>query len=120
MQAHVYAMTKNEADDTPIIVIGILNILGMPARVLIDLRATHSFISRRFTKIFGRVPTQASYSYSVSIPTGEVIESSYILKACPINLANRTLFAELVVLGLYDFDIILGMDWRCRYHSNID
>ena len=30
------------------------------------------------------------------------------------------MFADLVILDIHDFDVILGMDWLCKYHANID
>ena len=39
-------------------------------------------------------------------------------KACPYK--NRILLADLVILDIHDFDVILGMDRLCKYHANID
>ena len=30
------------------------------------------------------------------------------------------MLADLVILDIHDFDVILRMDWLCKYHANID
>ncbi|XP_050935188.1 uncharacterized protein LOC127143928 [Cucumis melo] len=44
-QGKVYAMTQQEAEDAPDVITGTILICDVPARVLIDSGATHSFVS---------------------------------------------------------------------------
>ena len=64
-------MTSHEAQATPYVVIGTLSILGEDARVLIDPRATHSFISREYVARVGTTPVPLSCSLEIATPTGE-------------------------------------------------
>ena len=48
------------------------------------------------------------------------MESRCSFKACPIKIEDRVLFADLVILDIHDFDVILRIDWLCKYHANID
>ena len=52
-RGRVYAMTSQEAQATPDVVIGTLSIFGDDACVIIDPRATHSFISREYVARVG-------------------------------------------------------------------
>ena len=33
-----------------------------------------------------------------------------VIRACPIEIEGRTLHADLIVINLEEFDVILGMD----------
>ena len=44
-QARVFVVTQQDADTAPDVVTGIISVFGCDAHILIDPRATHSFIS---------------------------------------------------------------------------
>ena len=64
-------MTSQEAQATPDVVTGTLSIFGDDARVLIDPRATHSFISREYVARVGMTLVPLGYSLEIATPTGE-------------------------------------------------
>lgn len=37
-----------------------------------------------------------------------------------IKIGGYELLANLIVLDMYDFDVILGMDWVAAYHASMD
>ena len=39
-----------------------------------------------------------------------------IIRACPILVDGKILYADLVVIKLDEFDVILGMDWLAKHH----
>ena len=53
-------------------------------------------------------------------PTGQIFESLFWFKNVPIFIGGRTLYVDLIVLDMANFDIILGMDWLCKYSATID
>ena len=55
----------------------------------------------------------------VSTPIGDTLMTNLVLKYCFVCIEGRELLADLVVLGLLDFDVILGMDWLASYHANV-
>ena len=63
-------MTRQEAQATPDVVIGILSIFGDDARVLIDPGATHSFILRGYVAQVGMTPVPLGCGLEIVIPTG--------------------------------------------------
>ena len=58
--------------------------------------------------------------FCTTLPSREVMYSEKILRACPIVVDDRVLFADLIVLDMNDYEIILGMDWLSKYYAKID
>ena len=56
---------------------------------------------------------------SVLLPIGDRLVVSQV-SLCKIEISQRRLQSELLVLSLTEFDIILGMDWLTRYSACID
>ena len=44
-------------------------------------------------------------------PIGELVVAKRAYRNCPIMLHNRVTDVELVELYMFDFDVIVGMDW---------
>ena len=81
------------------------------AYALIDSEASHSFIAASFIKKFGIVPEILSDVCSVSLPSGENIVLWFCFKAIPIKITGCNLAADLLVLEMIDYDVMLGIDW---------
>ncbi|XP_022865717.1 uncharacterized protein LOC111385546 [Olea europaea var. sylvestris] len=118
--ARVFTITRSDAEANPVVVTGKFSIFCIPALVLLDSGATHSFVSTEYLRRLGRTPDIHEVSYSVTIPSGDVQQTNLIVRACTILTENRELYANLIVLDMKDYDIILGMDWLSRYQATID
>ncbi|XP_038985736.1 uncharacterized protein LOC120111844 [Phoenix dactylifera] len=120
-QGRVYALTQHDADASNIVVTGTIEIPSTNAYILIDPGATHSFVSTDFV---GRNSTLISLPLEtelcVSIPNGDVILVNSVCKDCILNIEGREMKVDLLVLGMKDFDMILGMDWLAAYHATVD
>ena len=79
-RGRVYAMTSQEAQATPDVVIGTLSIFSNDARVLIDPGATQSFISCEYVARVGMTPVPLGCGLEIATPTGESLWSSHMLK----------------------------------------
>uniref|UniRef100_A0A2N9EJD6 Reverse transcriptase domain-containing protein n=1 Tax=Fagus sylvatica TaxID=28930 RepID=A0A2N9EJD6_FAGSY len=99
---------------------GILPLFSTPARVLFYPGSTHSFISCGFVRNIDRSPKPLEYELSVSTPLGDTLMSNLVLKSCMFCIEGRELSADLVLLGMHDFDVILGMNWLATYHASVD
>ena len=56
--------------------------------------------------------------FIVSSPVGESVVAIRVYKNCPKMLPNRVSYVYLIELDMFDFDIILGMDWlHARFAS---
>ncbi|XP_073121263.1 uncharacterized protein [Henckelia pumila] len=115
--AHVFAVTQEEADDANEVVAGTILINTNPAYVLFDCGATHSFISKRFTKKIWLISEKLTETLRVASPTNKIIETLKIHRKCKICVCEQIFDADLVELNMMEFDVILGMDWLSRNHA---
>ena len=73
--------------------------------MLFDLRVTHSFVSKIFATLLDR-----SCELLELTPIGKTMMTSQILRTCPMKLGDKLVFANLVLLDIIDYDVILGID----------
>ena len=56
----------------------------------------------------------------VSTPIGDTLMTNLVLiKYCILCIEGRELLADLVLLDMHDFDVILGMDRLASYHVGV-
>ena len=41
-------------------------------------------------------------------------------KGCVVTTSKRVLLMNLVLMGIQDFNVILGMDWLAPCHASVD
>ncbi|XP_073057241.1 uncharacterized protein [Primulina eburnea] len=58
--------------------------------------------------------------FKVSIPSGDQMLTSKIVKNLELRLFKDVVLADLIVLPMPEFDIILGMDWLSGNEASID
>ena len=98
-----------------------IKILSNDIYVLFDSGATHSFTSTNFIKRNSKLsPVSLETILFVSTSSGEVILVNSICKDCILNVEDREMKTDLLVLEMRDFDLIFGMDWLVAYHTTID
>ena len=119
-QARVYSMTQQEAQATLDVIVGMLPVFGFLARVLVDPEATHSFISPNFLPYASVRPTPIGGSFSISLPTGDVLFADVVLRDSLIQVGDAILEADLIPLEIVDLDVILGMDWLEKHRASVD
>ncbi|GAV79005.1 RVP_2 domain-containing protein [Cephalotus follicularis] len=95
-------------------------IYGFSARVLMDSGASHSFISARFASCLDVTPDCMTYMLYVSTPTGTSMYTDSVYRSCEMSIEGISLYADLIVLPIRDFDVILGMDWLSAHCACMD
>ena len=60
------------------------------------------------------------YDLSVATPMGDSLVCNSMLKSYVIQIEDKEIFADLILMDMYDYDIILGMDWLAAYHASVD
>ena len=99
---------------------GTFIVIALPSIVLFDAGATHSFINpttaTRLTCTFEELEAQLC----VTTPIGSMHQTDLVAQNCTINTRGRLFFADLALLGIYGYDVILGMDWLTKYQAMID
>jgi hypothetical protein len=99
---------------------GIFLVNLLPARILFDSGASHSFISRVFMLTLHLSPEVLDEPLTVATPLGDFLVLDLICRQCVVSLDDLQFRVDLIVLAMSEFDIILGMDWLSSYHVSID
>ena len=92
----------------------------MMDRILIDLGSAHSFVSPSFACHLGKEPELLDFLMMVDIPIGDSLVTDLVYRSCVVQIADRDLLVDLILLDIQDFDVILGMDWLSTYHASVD
>ena len=82
----------------------------LDARVLLDPGATHSFVSPVFASKSGGQASRMEIPLSVATSLSDSLDSDIFLSNYPVLIEGRELLADLVLLDVLDFDVILRMD----------
>ncbi|XP_077219674.1 uncharacterized protein LOC143853850 [Tasmannia lanceolata] len=85
-----------------------------------DSGATNSFVSYAFASLHCLPIIPLDYDLCVSTPVEKEILAKRISKMCHVRIGNRELLADLILLELSDFDVILGMDWLSTHYTLVD
>ena len=61
-----------------------------------------------------------SYHIPVSMPSGDIVYSDGMWSDAELRIEGRAFRADLVVFGLREFDVVLGMDCLSRHGARLD
>ena len=56
----------------------------------------------------------------VSTPLAEKVRTDRVHNGCPIVVCGKTMCVDLVEFPMYDFDVILRMDWLHSFYASMD
>src|SRR5512139_871728 len=118
-KARVNHVAAAEAQDAPDVILGTFLVNSVPATVLFDSGATHSFLSLSFAENHGMEVEDLRRPLMVSTPSNQALS----LQRSPsvrIEIKGVPFLANLILLESKDLDVILGMDWLARYKGVID
>ncbi|GJR81546.1 putative reverse transcriptase domain-containing protein [Tanacetum coccineum] len=82
--------------------------------------ATHSIILPLLAKKLNMTPTPLIERIIISTPMKNhmLIDHEYV--NCPLRFDDRIRPANLLPIHMFDFDVILGMDWLASHRATID
>ena len=119
-QARVFTVTQQEADASPDVITGMISVYEHDAYALVDPGATHSFILVSFTERHQIESQPIDGRMVVSVPDGDIMISKRIVPGSRSVIQNKDFPTDLIVLGIHDFDIVLGMDWLSKHRATLD
>ncbi|XP_073308340.1 uncharacterized protein [Primulina huaijiensis] len=119
-KGRVFAMHAEEADLDTTLLTGRIYIAKLVTNALLDSGATHSFISDDFVRFLDVNPTKLDVSYTMIVQSGEKLSTSNVVRDLSLELHDHTVYADLIVLSIPEFDIILEMDWLSKNGVTID
>jgi hypothetical protein len=92
----------------------------MQVYALIDPGPSHSFVSYRIVNNLHVLSSNLGIGVTVSTPLGENIHIDDIYRGVKLYIGGLKLRVDLMSLELYDFDVILGMDWLSKHKAHVD
>jgi hypothetical protein len=113
-------MTYEDVRAIPDVVAGTLQLDIMQVYALIDPGASHSFVSYRIVNNLYVLSGNLGVGVIVSTPLGENILIYDIYRGVKLYIGGLELRVDLMPLQLYDFDVILGMDWLSKHKAQVD
>ncbi|XP_070002598.1 uncharacterized protein [Nicotiana sylvestris] len=105
---------------SPDVVTGILTVQYHDVYALIDPCSTLSHVTPFVAMEFVKEPEQLHKPFSVSTPVDESILATRIYRSCVVTVCGRYTRADLIELGMVDFDVIMGMDWLYSCFAKLD
>ena len=81
-----------------------------PLIAIIDIGATHSFISSCCVERLGLIVTLLLRGMVIDTPTNGSVTTSLVCAKCPVNFGCVDFELALVCLSLKHMDVIFGMD----------
>nr|GEZ22437.1 putative reverse transcriptase domain-containing protein [Tanacetum cinerariifolium] len=119
VKGKVYSLTKDQAANSLGIVTGTLFMIGRAMFVLFDTGATHFVIYVSLSKYINVPPTLLIYTLSISTPMRSLVVIDREYQNCPLQFDDKIRSVNLFSLDMYDFEIILGMDWLINHRTTI-
>ena len=88
--------------------------------MLFDQGSTFSYVSMYFAVEFDMIYDSMIVPIRVSTPVGKPLVVDRVYRSYLVSLAGYDTWVDLIILGMVDFDAILGMDWLSCYHIVLD
>jgi hypothetical protein len=113
----VNLVSAETAQENPQVVLGMFLVNSIPAFVLFDFGASHSFISSQFVEKRSVLMCPMKQTMLVKSP-GEM-KALYMCPNVSLKIMGADFWATLIVLESKDLDVILGMDWLGMHDATI-
>ncbi|XP_070057525.1 uncharacterized protein [Nicotiana tomentosiformis] len=120
-QARYYSLpARTEAVASDSVITGIVLVCRRDATVLFDPGSTYSYVTSYFAPYLG--VSRDSLSSPAYVPTsvGDSIVVDRVYWSYLVVLSGFEIRANLLLLNMVDFDVILGMDQLSPYHVILD
>jgi hypothetical protein len=95
-------------------------IRNQPFNILIDSGASHSYVYPRVVESFHLSRRKHEKSWLVHLATETKRKFIELVKSCRMDMKGPSTKAELTILPLCSYDIIIGMDWLDQHHAILE
>ncbi|XP_070050863.1 uncharacterized protein [Nicotiana tomentosiformis] len=116
--ARFYARPDVVASDAMITCI--IFVCGRDASVLFDPGSTHSYVSSLFSHFLDIIRESLGTPIYVSTHVGDSVVMDRIYRSCIVTFYGYETRADLLLLVMTNFEVILGMDWLSPYYAILD
>ncbi|XP_070047290.1 uncharacterized protein [Nicotiana tomentosiformis] len=119
--ARFYAFSARlDAVASDAVIIGIFFVYCRDASVLFDPWSTYSYVSSLFAHFLGVSHESLGAPVYVSTLVGDSIVMDKIYQFCVVTFCGYETRADLLLLDMTDFEVILGIDSLSPYHAILD
>ncbi|XP_070022853.1 uncharacterized protein [Nicotiana sylvestris] len=120
-QARYYDLpSRTEAVASDSIITDTVSVYQRYASILFAPCSTYSYVSSYFTPYLGISRDFMSSPIHVSTPVRDSFVVDYVYWSCLIVISGFETRADLLLLSMVDFDIILGMDLLSPHYAILD
>src|SRR3954466_11754096 len=109
-RGHAYNINVEEAQEQPATVMGTLLVNSVPATVLFDSGASHSFMSEAFALAHNFTLENMNPPMVVRTPIGQC-RTSKLVPNTTVEIEGIEFLVSPIILKSSTLDLILGMDW---------
>ncbi|XP_070003187.1 uncharacterized protein [Nicotiana sylvestris] len=119
--ARLYAFpVRPDALASDVVITCIIFVFSRHVSVLFDLGSTYSYVSSLFAHFLVIAPESLGTPVHVSTPVGDSVDIDRIYRSCVVTFYGFETRADLLLLDMIDFEIILGMASLSPYHTVLD
>nr|XP_043632205.1 uncharacterized protein LOC122603512 [Erigeron canadensis] len=114
-----FQISLAQAKESTDVVSGTFLVHDTHAKILFDYGANRSFVAARFTKC---IPLQLSFlepPLLVEVAGDQTYMIKNVYLGCSLTINFENFKANLIPMGLGEFDVILRMDWLGQHKANI-
>ena len=111
---------RSEAETSDAVITGNLLVCDCMASVLFDLGSTFSYVSSSFATGLDLHCDLLNMPIRVSTPVGESVIVEKVYRSCLVAFEGSNTHVDLIILGMVDFDVILGMTWLSPNFAILD
>lgn len=77
-------------------------------------------MANRIGEKLGKGPSKVDKRFTISMPLKEIMNIDFVHKGIRVSIHGLELRVDLLLLELYDFEVILVMDWLGKYKTHKD
>ncbi|XP_061350297.1 uncharacterized protein LOC133295474 [Gastrolobium bilobum] len=119
-QGRVFTLDANEAQKYPNLIRGNVILNGYPLSVIFDSGASGSFMEKHPAMRIGITPAPLPYELQISTPTRGSCTASEICRGVILQFEGNIYTVNLVVLPVFNFEVIIDMDWLTEDRITLD
>ena len=94
---------------------GTIHVAGKHTHVLFDSGATHSFVTPKVAARFWDCFVVDRINVAVLTPADRTLQADQCIKNVPLVIQEKEFVADLLVVPLKGYEVILGIDWLSSY-----
>jgi hypothetical protein len=110
-----YTQVATTLEGEPIMM-GMFLVANLPAVILFDSSASHTFISKKFMEKYCIPCTKSREGFIIHSPGGQIFTKEVAFHV-PVTLAEWDFPTNMIVLKGQDIDVIRGMNWLAQHKA---